>query len=122
MHVVSGQGLPRRGGLVGAEQLEVRALRRDEGQRAIVVDREVQDDRSHGRRILAAAGRADAAFGVEHEPLLRADRQRLAEDVPLAGRKRLRLLPAAGVFGQVERESAGEGSAAIVELDGRRQP
>ncbi len=66
---------------------------------------------------------ADAALGVQHEPFLRADWQRLAEDVPLAGGDRLRLPAAAGVFGKVQRKPARDLRApAVVQLDRRRQP
>ena len=108
--------------LTGPEELEVRALRGDEGQRSVIVHCQMEDDRADRPRAVAAPF-ADAALGVQHEPFLRADWQRLAEDVPLTGRDRLRLPAAAGVFGKVQGKPARDLRApAVVQLDRRRQP
>ena len=105
------------------EDFEVRVLRRDERQRAVVEQQNVDDDGADrlGRRSGCGA-HADLAVGVQHRPLFRTEWRGLAEHVPLAARGRLRRLPGCGVFRIVQREAADERARAIVELDRRRQP
>ena len=98
----------------GASDLQVRAARRDEGQRA-VVEHGPDDDRAD-----AASAVADAAARAEHVPLARPERRHFFERVP--GRAaRLGEASAAGVR-QVQREPAHQDVARGVQLDRRRDP
>ncbi len=119
LDVAAGRAEPRFGAQA-ADELEIRALRRDETQRA-VVEHHVED---HGAddALLVGAGlaRADAALRVQHAALVGAHRNRLTEDFPVAALA----LVVVGRFGvgQVEREPADERAIGAIELDRRREP
>ena len=84
------------------EELEVRALRREERQR-VVVQHDVDDDGA----VFPALGAAHRALGVQHAPLFCAERGGLAEDVPLAGRL-VTVLVDGAVLGEVQGEPADQ--------------
>ena len=103
-----------------AEEVVVRALRGQEGQRA-VVQHHVQDDAAAHVRAAVGADVAHRAFRVQHAALLGAEQRRLGEHVPAAdGAAPLR--DRRLVLREVEAEATDLRTVGGVQLDGRRQP
>src|SRR5207248_4406570 len=102
-----------REGPVGPQRFEIRAERRDEGQRT-VVEHHAHDDAADD----AAIG-TDALAGPQDVTLARSERRHFVERL-LPGAAR-RAVAGFGVLGEAQREPAHEAAAAIVELDRRRQ-
>ena len=116
----AGRPLAGHGSLDGAEHLEVRILRGDKWQRAIVEDQHVDDNRADRvRRLTRRRARANLPSRVKHTSLLGAKRCRLSEHIPLArGRGfHLRRLRRSRVFREVEREATDEFALRVVQLD-----
>ena len=103
------------------DDLVVRILRRDEGQR-FVFEQHVQDDRALLRPHAGGVDRADPPLGVQHAPLLGAERRDFDEHVPLAAGAALQIDRCRRVFGNVQRKPADKLAVAVVQLDRRGEP
>ena len=98
---------------IGTQRLEIRALRRDEGQCPIV------EHHAHDEAANHAAADADASGDAQHVPLAGSKRGNLVERlVPTAAR---RSIFGRGIFRQAEPERADQAAVGAVQLDGRRQ-
>ena len=117
-----GRAFARRAAFGRTEDLEVRGLRGDERQRAVVEQQTWTTIVPTGSGGPPIEARADLALRVEHLALFGPEGRRLAEHVPLARRVGLRRRSGARVLRKVQREAADERALAIVELDRGRQP
>ena len=115
-HLVAGRGVRRSG--VGPQQLDVRVLRGQERQVAVVED-DVHDHRADGAGAAAAVLHAHGPAGVEQPALLGEERRHLLEQLPAARRFLPRLV--GGGLGQVEGEAVHHPPGGVVELDRRGQ-
>ena len=112
------QRMPGAEGGPALEEFDIRVLRRDEGQGAVVEHR-VDDNRADHPRDARFAD-AQAAARVQQPALLGAERRHLFEHLPLAAGF-LPALPRLGVLGQIQGEAAGDRARLVVELDRRGQ-